>query len=405
MHRQKKALTTVDFTTVIEEAEMAALGQGRLSISVEAENAPPHYKVSGHITPRFSCDIFDSILSTSDSEQDSENSNSEETTHVVSTATASAVAASSIVSNSNGRGLSWMTMDRDGLVKYHLKLSDLDEQPLNVQIDNGRKSQRLLRIVHDFDFSSSSSLGGWSNGSFRMSAQDIDAFYHGNLYINVATSSNDRALRGRIVQNLMGLAQEFAQSPILLSANPPSTANVSGLAWINIDSTCRLHYHLRLHGVEKDTEAKILLEDHPMRNLKALNLVRGRRLDLQDFVGFEASGHQDSIHKLTMARMSAGDASVKVESAAFVSIEGRIGDVQIPTECLPRFSRNDLELMPGFLNDRGEEVPEAEKEYALKCVYEGTIYDDGSQWKATHEACKMCSCQRYYTFFHLSHNS
>ena len=46
------------------------------------------------------------------------------------------------------------------------------------------------------------------------------------------------------------------------------------------------------------------------------------------------------------------------------------------------------------VHDLGEEVPEADRAYAMKCLYEGTIYEDGSQWKATHEACKMCSCQR-----------
>ena len=44
--------------------------------------------------------------------------------------------------------------------------------------------------------------------------------------------------------------------------------------------------------------------------------------------------------------------------------------------------------------DLGEEVPEVDRAYALKCLYAGTVYEDGSQWKATHEACKMCSCQR-----------
>ena len=91
--------------------------------------------------------------------------------------------------------------------------------------------------------------------------------------------------------------------------------------------------------------------------MQALNLVPGRQLDLQDFVGLEASGHQDSIHKLTMARMGSGDASISVQSQNepnFV-IKGRISDIKIPRECRPRFSRNDLEMMPGFLNDLGKD--------------------------------------------------
>ena len=86
-----------------------------------------------------------------------------------------------------------------------------------------RKSQRLLRIVHEMNLNPDVEAGeGWANGTFRMDAKDIDAFYHANLYINVATTTNVRAMRGRIVQNLLGLAQEFSRSPILLHGNPPN---------------------------------------------------------------------------------------------------------------------------------------------------------------------------------------
>ena len=51
-----------------------------------------------------------------------------------------------------GNGLAWMQMDRTGLIKYFLKVNNLPEEINSIQIDNGRKSQRLLRIVHDLEF-------------------------------------------------------------------------------------------------------------------------------------------------------------------------------------------------------------------------------------------------------------
>ena len=48
---------------MIGDAELSALGEGRLSITVHAKNAP-YNQISGFVAPRFSCDIFDSILST-----------------------------------------------------------------------------------------------------------------------------------------------------------------------------------------------------------------------------------------------------------------------------------------------------------------------------------------------------
>ena len=70
------------------------------------------------------------------------------------------------------------------------------------------------------------------------------------------------------MQNLLGLAQEFSKAPILLHGNPPNRTAISGLAWIDVDSTCRLHYQVRLNAGKRNTEAKIVLQDHPMQNLK-----------------------------------------------------------------------------------------------------------------------------------------
>ena len=84
------------------------------------------------------------------------------------------------------------------------------------------------------------------NGTFRMNSKDIDTFYHANLYINVASENHERELRGRIVQHFLGPAQEFAIRPILLKGTSgDSNATVSGLAWLTVDTTCRLHYQVQ----------------------------------------------------------------------------------------------------------------------------------------------------------------
>ena len=77
-----------------------------------------------------------------------------------------------------------------------------------------------------------------------MNSKDIDAFYHANLYINVASENHERELRGRIVQHFLGPAQEFASRPILLEGSSGNNATVSGLAWLTVDTTCRLHYQV-----------------------------------------------------------------------------------------------------------------------------------------------------------------
>lgn len=37
-----------------------------------------------------------------------------------------------------------------------------------------------------------------------------------------------------------------------------------------------------------------------------------------------------------------------------------------PEVCLPRYARTELELMPGYLSDLGEERPEVERELARR---------------------------------------
>ena len=124
-------MTAVDFTTVIGDAELSALGEGRLSITVHANNAP-YNQISGFVAPRFSCDIFDSILSTYSDQEDDEDpeADSSEAVEVVESSEAA-------TAGSDARGFAWMQMDRTGLIKYYVKWNDLSSDLVSIQIDNG----------------------------------------------------------------------------------------------------------------------------------------------------------------------------------------------------------------------------------------------------------------------------
>ena len=97
-------------------------------IQYAAERTVYHFILS--LVPRLSCDYFDAILSSLD----------EDSNATIST------------NSKNGGGLAWLQMDSTGLIKYFFKIIDIPEPINSIQIDNGRKSQRLLRIVHDLDF-------------------------------------------------------------------------------------------------------------------------------------------------------------------------------------------------------------------------------------------------------------
>ncbi|CAB4057349.1 CHRD [Lepeophtheirus salmonis] len=129
--------------------------------------------------------------------------------------------------------------------------------------------------------------------------------------------------------------------------------------------------------------------------MKSLSLFPEKRLKLEIFYGAEAIGHTSGLHQLTMARLNSGDAALVVlNDNSSVEITGNILHTRVPIECLPLHRRNELELIPGYLNDIGQERFDMVK-VNTHCIYqEYSIYEDGDQWTALHESCSMCSCRR-----------
>ncbi len=130
-------MTSVDFKTVFDGPEMAALGEGRLSVTIAAANAAHENVISGLLAPRFSCDLFDSILTPIDEADDQDQDEDEADEPVAAGLTAARVDDDILPVGydmedetpminpgkaiTNARGLAWMYMDKTGLVKYHVK--------------------------------------------------------------------------------------------------------------------------------------------------------------------------------------------------------------------------------------------------------------------------------------------
>lgn len=119
---------------------------------------------------------------------------------------------------------------------------------------------------------------GWSNGSLKMEALDIEALYRSNLYLNVLTSgsgASQDALRCRITSHLLNPAHELSNAPILMKSNPPSlTSPVAGIAWMNMDSTCRIHYAVRVAGMQdQNVESELVLKTYPTLRYEILCVI------------------------------------------------------------------------------------------------------------------------------------
>ena len=91
------------------------------------------------------------------------------------------------------------------------------QQIKSIHVDNGRKSRRLLKIVADLlpdpEAASNMSQSGGISGTLRLPASDIEDLYKADLYINVATDSDQRILRGRIMPQVRFSSRIFSLLP------------------------------------------------------------------------------------------------------------------------------------------------------------------------------------------------
>lgn len=361
-------LSSVEMRTVFNTAELEALGRGEMMLTLSPVDSP-NMKLTAKIVSRISCDIFDCILQSSPDQ------------------------------DRHQAGIAYLYFTRDGGLKYNV-FAATSEEIVDMSIDNGKKSKRLLTVIENFH---SVISDGWVNGTAYLASGHIDELFKENLFLNLATKSDPQALRGRILTHLAGPSESSGDAVMLKSDN--SLSRVVGLAWSSLDETCRLHYNIRLEGSDSLDNAtpSLVLEDYPIQNsnkLKSMPLFPSTKRQLQDCRGSRCIGHADNIHKLMMARLDSGDAAFVMTSDTVgqpqFHIKGKLFGVSAPQTCLPRYARNDLEIIPGYLRDLGEEIGDEElvENMKQKCAYEGAFFENGNRWEATHEKCQVCSCQR-----------
>lgn len=107
-------ITSIDFKTVFDPLEMAALGHGQLLVTVTPGRSEDH-AVSGYLAPKFSCDLFDCVLSPLAVDTNDEDSISP--------------------LDSPTRGIAWLLMRKDGDIQYHVRIDDAPTRITSIQVD------------------------------------------------------------------------------------------------------------------------------------------------------------------------------------------------------------------------------------------------------------------------------
>ncbi|XP_057374741.1 dorsal-ventral patterning protein Sog-like [Daphnia carinata] len=450
--QKPQEVNVVEVRTVLEAQEMRLLLRGHIVLSVHAKRAPD-VRLKGPFGPRIACDLFDSLVTAADAlAADGGAANGELTTPVAVTSSGTAAAA----------GLAWMYVGRTGALHYRIKLRGLQSKVTRVTIEsNGSsKTNKKARVVEDVTDMLSSvdswEAGGvsWINGTVtRMAAKDLELLYEGELYINVATEQWPTSeIRGKLVPRLAGESHLATENgPVLLNPVGNGTGtNRAALGWVHVDNECNFHYDVAVtssllgtNGRRDQAHSLTVLElvDIPRISIEhqagnspgsgGIMLMDGSeptgsagsasnygevpfmpniRL-LEEFSGYQVENSVADLNKLSLARMDAGVAYLKLTEAPVTGtgspgaqFQGWLTNVHVPGSCLPigmggrsvggNLGEQSVLGVQGYVFDRAQddnnEIPMA----TTRCFYEGKLYDDGRQWTAEHDRCMMCSCQR-----------
>jgi len=410
--QKPQEVNLIEVRTVLEPREMRLLLRGQLILTVYAKRNPEQ-KLRGAIGPRIACDIFDSLITSDGSLQQP---------IVPTTAT----------------GLAWMFIGKDGNFNYRVLLRGLSSSVTKITLESGALKSKRPRVVEDLTNLLSDN---WINGTIsNPTPRDLEQLYEGDMYINVATDVSESEIRGRLEPRLASPSHLGTENgPILMNAVNGSRA---ALGWVHVDQECNFHYDViigqdaeslasasRRDPIAAPTLTIIELVDLPRLSISSegssrivgpsgitlmdaseagytngnIPFMPNIRL-LDEFAGSQVENSVGDLNKLSLSRMNAGVAYLKVteppqHEMAPTEFQGWLTNLQVPSTCLP-FTASAMHeadgaeepsLGPGYVFDRQDdnEIPQTSR-----CFYEGKLFDDGKQWTAVHDRCMMCSCQR-----------
>lgn len=447
-------MNVVEVRTVLEAQEMRLLLRGHIVLSVHAKRAPD-VRLRGPFGPRIACDLFDSLVTTGDA---------------IPAESGDLSVQQQSTAPSSSAGLAWMYIGKTGAIHYRIKLRGFKSKVTRVTIESSgsSKANKKPRVVEDvtdmLSVVDGKEPGGvsWINGTVsRLAAKDLELLYEGELYVNVATEEFPVSeIRGKLVPRLAGESHLATENgPVLLNPVGNATAtNRAALGWVHVDKECNFHYDVAVTsslasgggrprdqlansltvlelvdiprlsiehghnggGTSPGSGGNIMLMDgsesssssgNPNSNYGEIPFMPNIRL-LEEFSGYQVENSVADLNKLSLARMEAGVAYLKLTEAPVIGtgkpgaqFQGWLTNVHVPGSCLPigmgspsggdgLSGEQSLLGVQGYVFDRAQddnnEIPMA----TSRCFYEGKLYDDGKAWTAEHDRCMMCSCQR-----------
>ncbi|KAJ3642845.1 hypothetical protein Zmor_025596 [Zophobas morio] len=344
-------LNVIEIRSPVTSADLRLLTRGRLVLTISSVSKPEALRLSGSVLTKVTCEIFQTTLAPSASE-----------------------------ANGYGTsGLAWLYLNNEGSLVYNVQIDNLRTTPDNttfitlVDVSTKRRTE-LEDLTPTFDF-----INGWANGTLvKLSPKVLEPLYAGNLTVNVATPNDTSLIRGRLVPKPVADARD-APAPFLLKReNYTLPASAVGLAWVNVDTDCYIHYDVSLSGLGSERKLELSLELLPMLAPGAPVITR----HLDEFQGNQVEGSPvNALTREESRRLDSGVGFLKVkeQDTGITLLVATVRHVGVPFGCQLATAPDGVTDEPG--GPTGD------------CLYEGKFYQEETQWISGANPCTMCFCQ------------
>lgn len=238
MKKPAHELNEVEISSPVSPSDLRLLTRGRLVLSISSLSKPSALRLSGNVVTKTACELFQTTLN-------------------------SAMVDNKGFNQRGVSGLAWLYLNNEGSLVYNVQVDGLNDerQPVFITLVDvtSKRKMELEDLTPSF-------YNGWANGTIdKLSPKVLEPLYSGNLAVNVATLKESSLIKGKLSAKLVADARD-APAPVLLKRedyNLPSSA--VGMAWINIDSECHLHYDVTLSGLgSNDRQLQLYMDLLPM---------------------------------------------------------------------------------------------------------------------------------------------
>lgn len=274
-------LNLIEISSPLSPSDLRQLTRGRLVLSVTSVSQPQAMHLTGKLITKATCELFQTTLSSF----------------------------SSSLNPYGTSGLAWLYLNHEGALVFRVQIDGLHRDHI-ISITLTDMTTKRRTDVEDL---TPSLRNGWANGTIdKLGPKVLEPLYSGNLAVNVATQNESSLIRGRLSAHLVSEARD-ASVPILLKREGVAlTSGAVGMAWINIDLDCHIHYDISLSGFgSSEKHLSLYMEMFPMLAPGAPYIEKILETDIH---GNQVEGSPiESLTREELRRLNAGVTFIKIK--------------------------------------------------------------------------------------------